>query len=147
MYKNLMEFNDQEIQHKLVIPRLAFAGEKDIIVYGENFGNVTVDIIGILQKKQTKIRTPRMGYGNFKRNGPHQSYAACNGAVIDKALVDEKFKYNPLNIGNRYSNLTESQREDNLAGFSQTLRHKKMKPTWHLKLSCMRFWQTERTRF
>lgn len=50
-----MEFNDQEIQHKLVIPRLAFAGEKDIIVYGENFGNVTVDIIGILQKNKQKL--------------------------------------------------------------------------------------------
>lgn len=50
MYENLMAFDDRSIQHKLEIPRLAFAGEKDTIVYGENFGNVTVDIIGILQK-------------------------------------------------------------------------------------------------
>jgi pimeloyl-ACP methyl ester carboxylesterase len=55
MYKNLMEFDDREIQHKLVIPRLAFAGEKDTIVYGENFGSVTVDIIGILQKNKQKL--------------------------------------------------------------------------------------------
>ncbi|WP_427050608.1 alpha/beta fold hydrolase [Paenibacillus sp. TC-CSREp1] len=52
MYENLMDFDDREIQHKLSIPRLAFAGEKDTIVYGENFGSVTVDIIGILQKNK-----------------------------------------------------------------------------------------------
>lgn len=50
MYENLMDFDDRDIQDKLSIPRLAFAGEKDTIVYGENFGSVTVDIIGILQK-------------------------------------------------------------------------------------------------
>ena len=55
MYKNLIEFDDREIQHKLVIPRLAFAGEKDTIVYGENFGSVTVDIIGILQKNKQEL--------------------------------------------------------------------------------------------
>ena len=66
MYENLMEFDDQDIQHKLIIPRLAFSGEKDTIVYGENFGNVVVDIIGILQK-QTKVRTSWMGYRNLKR--------------------------------------------------------------------------------
>ena len=55
MYKNLIEFDDREIQHKLVIPRLAFAGEKDTIVYGENFGSVTVDIIGILQKNKKEL--------------------------------------------------------------------------------------------
>ncbi|GAA0850966.1 alpha/beta fold hydrolase [Paenibacillus glucanolyticus] len=55
MYENLMEFDDREIQHKLVIPRLAFAGEKDTIVYGENFGSVTVDIIGILQKNKQEL--------------------------------------------------------------------------------------------
>ncbi|MBB6020127.1 pimeloyl-ACP methyl ester carboxylesterase [Paenibacillus sp. JGP012] len=52
LYENLMDFDDREIQHKLSIPRLAFAGEKDTIVYGENFGSVTVDIIGILQKNK-----------------------------------------------------------------------------------------------
>lgn len=55
MYKNLMGFDDREIQHKLVIPRLAFAGEKDTIVYGENFGGVTVDIIGIFQKNKQEL--------------------------------------------------------------------------------------------
>lgn len=55
MYKNLMEFDDRDIQPKLVIPRLAFAGEKDTIVYGENFGSVTVDIIGVLQKNKQEL--------------------------------------------------------------------------------------------
>ncbi|MBU5351657.1 alpha/beta hydrolase [Paenibacillus barcinonensis] len=55
MYENLMDFDDRDIQHKLSIPRLAFAGEKDTIVYGENFGSVTVDIIGILQKNKQAL--------------------------------------------------------------------------------------------
>lgn len=56
MYKNLIEFDDREIQHKLVIPRLAFAGEKDTIIYGEKFGNVAVDIIGILQRNKHELK-------------------------------------------------------------------------------------------
>lgn len=52
MYEHLMEFDDRKIQHHIVIPRMAFAGEQDTIVYGQNFGNVTVDIVGILQKNR-----------------------------------------------------------------------------------------------
>ncbi|SFH96982.1 MULTISPECIES: alpha/beta fold hydrolase [unclassified Bacillus (in: firmicutes)] len=52
LYENLKEFDDREIQHKLAIPRLAFAGEKDTIIYGENFGSVTVDIVGTIQKNK-----------------------------------------------------------------------------------------------
>lgn len=55
MYKNLVEFDDRKIQHQLVTPRLAFAGEQDTIVYGENFGSVTVDITGILQKNKQEL--------------------------------------------------------------------------------------------
>ena len=55
MYANLKEFDDRELQHKLAIPKLAFAGEKDTIVYGENFGSVTVDIVGILQKNKQEL--------------------------------------------------------------------------------------------
>lgn len=52
LYENLKEFDDREIQHKLAIPRLAFAGEKDTIIYGENFESVTVDIGGTIQKNK-----------------------------------------------------------------------------------------------
>lgn len=55
MYKNLIEFDDRKIQHQLVTPRLAFAGEQDTIVYGENFGSVTVDISRILQKNKQEL--------------------------------------------------------------------------------------------
>ncbi|MGE7835569.1 alpha/beta fold hydrolase [Viridibacillus arvi] len=55
MYNNLMKFDDREIQGHLTIPKLAFAGEKDTIVYGENFGSVTVDIVGILQKNKQEL--------------------------------------------------------------------------------------------
>ncbi|WP_440119998.1 alpha/beta fold hydrolase [Paenibacillus sp. QZ-Y1] len=52
MYQSLLDFDDELIQDQLSIPRLAFAGEKDTIVYGEKFGNVTVDIAGRLQKNK-----------------------------------------------------------------------------------------------
>ncbi|GAB1154598.1 hypothetical protein YWY31_06230 [Paenibacillus illinoisensis] len=56
MYKNLMNFNDRNIQHQLSIPKLTFAGEQDTIVYGENFGSVTVDIVGILEKTKEELQ-------------------------------------------------------------------------------------------
>lgn len=56
MYSNLADFDDKLVQHRLNFPKLAFAGEKDKIVYGENFGNVTVDMVGLLQKNETELR-------------------------------------------------------------------------------------------
>lgn len=56
MYQNLMNFDDKSIQKQLTIPRLAFAGEMDTIVYGENFGNVTVDIVGLLTKNKKELK-------------------------------------------------------------------------------------------
>lgn len=50
MYQSLVDFDDHNIQHMLNFPKLAFAGEKDTIVYGETFGNVTVDMVGLLKK-------------------------------------------------------------------------------------------------
>jgi len=55
MYQNLMSFDDRLIQTQLTMPRLAFAGEMDTIVYGENFGNVTVDIVGLLKKNKKEL--------------------------------------------------------------------------------------------
>lgn len=55
MYQSLLDFDDQLIQDQLSIPRLTFAGEKDTIVYGEKFGNVTVDIAGRLQKNKRNL--------------------------------------------------------------------------------------------
>ncbi|MEK4348630.1 alpha/beta fold hydrolase [Paenibacillus sp. FSL P4-0184] len=55
LYESLTAFDDRSIHHLLSLPKLAFAGEDDTIVYGENFGNVTVDIAGILKKNTTKL--------------------------------------------------------------------------------------------
>lgn len=56
MYRSLAEFDDRSIQHKLLaLPRFAFAGERDTIEYGENFGGVTVDIIGRLTKHKRRL--------------------------------------------------------------------------------------------
>lgn len=55
LYESLTVFDDRSIHHLLSLPKLAFAGENDTIVYGENFGNVTVDIAGILKKNTTKL--------------------------------------------------------------------------------------------
>ncbi|WP_311284158.1 alpha/beta hydrolase [Paenibacillus macerans] len=52
LYQSLMDFDDRSILDKLAIPKLTFAGEQDTIAYGENFGNVTVDIVGRLKKNQ-----------------------------------------------------------------------------------------------
>ncbi|HWO96434.1 MAG TPA: alpha/beta hydrolase [Bacillus sp. (in: firmicutes)] len=69
MYKNLMDFDDRNIQHQLVIPKLTFAGEKDTIVYGENFGSVTVDIVGILQKNKEELEHLGWDVEIIKGNG------------------------------------------------------------------------------
>ncbi|MHA7582274.1 alpha/beta fold hydrolase [Paenibacillus vandeheii] len=53
LYQDLIDFDDQYIQTQLKIPRLAFAGERDTIVYGEKFGSVSVDIAGRLQKNKS----------------------------------------------------------------------------------------------
>lgn len=55
LYKHLMEFDDRKIHPQINIPKLAFAGEKDTIVYGENFGSVIVDIAGKLRKHKTEL--------------------------------------------------------------------------------------------
>ncbi|MGG4144455.1 alpha/beta hydrolase [Paenibacillus algorifonticola] len=55
MYKNLMDFDDTTIHYESDCPKLTFAGEKDTIVYGENFGSVTVDMIGLLQKNKQQL--------------------------------------------------------------------------------------------
>lgn len=60
LYQNLAEFDDTQIQARLAIPRLAFAGEQDTIVNGENFGSVTVDIAGLLLRNKTELE--RLGW-------------------------------------------------------------------------------------
>ncbi|MFS0722272.1 alpha/beta fold hydrolase [Paenibacillus sp. 1P07SE] len=56
LYQSLTAFDDRLIQEKLSMPRLAFAGAQDTIVYGANFGGVTVDIAGILRKHVERLR-------------------------------------------------------------------------------------------
>jgi len=55
MYQSLADFDDRAVQHKLNFPKLAFAGEKDLIAYGEKFGNVTVDMVGVLKRNKRKL--------------------------------------------------------------------------------------------
>lgn len=55
LYRSLSGFDDRLIQGELKIPRLAFAGEEDTIVYGERFGNVTVDMAGLMKKNRTHL--------------------------------------------------------------------------------------------
>ncbi len=57
LYRSLTDFNDKAVQDRLKMPRLAFAGEKDTIVYGENFGSVTVDIGGIMRRNKEKLES------------------------------------------------------------------------------------------
>lgn len=55
LYQSLTAFDDRSIQHLLSLPKLAFAGGNDTIVYGENFGSVTVDIVGLLKKNKEQL--------------------------------------------------------------------------------------------
>lgn len=55
LYQHLMDFDDRLVSLNPAVPKLAFAGEKDTIVYGENFGGVIVDIAGILQRNQQAL--------------------------------------------------------------------------------------------
>lgn len=55
MYQDLISFDDRAIQNQMSIPRLAFAGEKDTIIYGEKFGGVTVDIVGALKRNKEEL--------------------------------------------------------------------------------------------
>lgn len=55
MYQHLMDFDDRAIELNPAVPKLAFAGEEDTIVYGENFGGVTVDIAGILKRNKSAL--------------------------------------------------------------------------------------------
>lgn len=55
LYRSLGGFDDRLIQGELKIPRLAFTGEEDTIVYGERFGNVTVDMAGLMKKNRTSL--------------------------------------------------------------------------------------------
>jgi pimeloyl-ACP methyl ester carboxylesterase len=57
MYSSLLNFDDRRIHDQLSVPRLTFAGEKDTIVYGENFGSVTVDIVGLLEKSRSHLES------------------------------------------------------------------------------------------
>lgn len=55
LYRSLIDFDDRSVLDKLPIPKLAFAGGQDTIVYGENFGNVSVDIVGRLKRNQSLL--------------------------------------------------------------------------------------------
>ena len=60
LYRSLTDFDDTTVHDGLRFPKLTFAGEKDTIVYGPNFGNVTVDIAGSLKKNEEALR--RLGW-------------------------------------------------------------------------------------
>ncbi|GIO16008.1 hypothetical protein J19TS2_55630 [Cohnella xylanilytica] len=68
LYRSLTDFNDKAVQDRLKMPRLAFAGEKDTIVYGESFGSVTVDIGGIARRNQEKLES--LGWDVAMVEGP-----------------------------------------------------------------------------
>lgn len=94
MYKNLTDFDERKIQHQLSIPKLTFAGEKDTIVYGENFGSVTVDIVGILQKNKEELEHSGWDVEIIKGNEMDHTKAMQPITVLPliKAWLIEKLK-------------------------------------------------------
>lgn len=57
LYEALQTFDDRAAQDQLLCPRLCFAGSKDTIVYGERWGDVTVDIAGPLLKESEELES------------------------------------------------------------------------------------------
>jgi pimeloyl-ACP methyl ester carboxylesterase len=57
LYETLSGFNDREVQDKLEMPRLTFAGSKDFIDYGEKWGDVRVEIAGPLINKREELES------------------------------------------------------------------------------------------
>lgn len=57
LYESLQTFDDTAIQDKITCPRLCFAGSKDTIVYGERWGDVTVDIAGPLLNESQALQS------------------------------------------------------------------------------------------
>ncbi|NEN81708.1 alpha/beta fold hydrolase [Paenibacillus elgii] len=82
MYQSLMDFDDKKIQDSLSFPKLAFAGEKDTIVYGESFGSVTVDIIGLLQKNEKQLKSFGWDVEILKGNGMDHTKAMQPATVL-----------------------------------------------------------------
>ncbi|MBD3922515.1 alpha/beta hydrolase [Paenibacillus sp. PR3] len=72
LYESLAGFDDRSIQSQLNMPRLAFAGEKDTIVYGEAFGHETVDIAGQLLKNAAQLR--QHGWDIERLEGSHMDH-------------------------------------------------------------------------
>ncbi|WP_202404948.1 alpha/beta fold hydrolase [Shimazuella alba] len=55
LYQSLQDFHDREVQSRISIPRLCFAGTADKIEYGERWGGVEVDIVGPLMRNQGEL--------------------------------------------------------------------------------------------
>jgi len=91
LYQNLQEFNDREAQSKLNCPRLCFAGSVDRIDYGENWGNVHVDIVGPLINQSQEIKDAGWDIQVLKELDHTGAMQAENVLSIIKPWLDEKF--------------------------------------------------------
>ena len=56
LYKELQSFDDRAIQARLTCPRLSFVGSVDTISYNESWGNVIVDIAGLVLRERTALQ-------------------------------------------------------------------------------------------
>ncbi|MCR8634220.1 alpha/beta fold hydrolase [Paenibacillus radicis (ex Xue et al. 2023)] len=98
LYQNLMGFDDRSIQDRLQLPKFAFAGEKDTIVYGENFGSVTVDIVGLLERNENQLNELEWDVEILKGNDMDHTKAMQPATVlplikpwlIEKLLRDDR---------------------------------------------------------
>ncbi|WP_338019707.1 hypothetical protein [Paenibacillus piscarius] len=82
LYESLAGFKDRDIQELLVMPRLAFAGEQDKIVYGDNFGGVTVDIAGKLVEHLPLLEQLGWDVAILKGNGMDHTKAMQPETVL-----------------------------------------------------------------
>ncbi|WP_334074637.1 MULTISPECIES: alpha/beta hydrolase [Paenibacillus] len=95
LYRSLNGFDDRLVQARLTIPRLAFAGSGDTLVYGEKFGNVTVDIGGILQRNCSLLESMGWDIEILQGDGMDHTKAMQPAAVLPliKPWLMKSLKY------------------------------------------------------
>lgn len=82
LYRSLACFDDRSVQDRLRLPKLAFAGEADTIVYGSRFGGVTVDMAGELLRNERELTALGWDVSVLKGDGMDHTKAMQPQAVL-----------------------------------------------------------------
>jgi hypothetical protein len=80
LYESLKTFDEVNELPNLQMPRLAFAGANDTIIYGPRWGNARIDIAGALASHREELT--RQGWTVELIDGTDHMSAMQSGAVL-----------------------------------------------------------------